>query len=254
MPVTLKRLETREVILPSNGRKWEWIDGEAVLVPTGFEHDAIAGLVYRLLFDTAVGHGVLTISQAHFRMESGNVRSPGVGFTRFERLPKGERLPGGYLDFAPDLCVEVISRSESREERAKKVREYFASGASLVWELFPATKTVQVHASPTDSALLAETDTLDAPSLIPGFSCRVADCFAIPGWPRETACVSEIDGLIQRLDAWLQENRPEYYAATRRWGLQMKKSSFLEASLDTQLPEDFKKFLQNGKTSKGRTK
>ena len=188
MPVTLERPETRETALPSDGRKWEWVDGEAVLVPTGFEHDAIAGLVYRLLFDLAVGFGVLTISQAGFRMESGNVRSPDVCFTRFERLPRGERLPGGYLDFAPDLCVEVISRSETRDDRARKVREYFASGASLVWELFPATKSVQVHEVGVESVrTLAETDTLDAGELIPGFSCRVADCFAIPGWPRENS-------------------------------------------------------------------
>jgi Uma2 family endonuclease len=178
-------LEKPDLHLPTDGRKWEWVDGEAKLVPTGFEHDAIAGLVYRLLFDTATLHGVLTISQAGFRMEGGNVRSPDVGFTRFTRLPRTPRLPGGYLEFAPDLCVEVISQSETQAERTQKLSDYFHSGALLVWELFPGTKTIHVHEPGAASArILTETDTLDAGMLIPEFSCRVADCFAIPGWPQ----------------------------------------------------------------------
>jgi Uma2 family endonuclease len=178
-------LEKPDIYLPSDGRKWELVDGEARLVPTGFEHDAIAGLVYRLLFDSATLHGVLTISQAGFRMESGNVRSPDVGFTQFARLPRGERLPGGYLEFAPDLCVEVISRLETLIERERKLSDYFASGARLVWELFPNTKTILVHERGIETPrTLTETDTLDAGTLLPEFSCRVADCFAIPGWPQ----------------------------------------------------------------------
>ncbi len=178
-------LEKPEIYLPADGQKWELVDGEARLVPTGFEHDAIAGLVYRLLFDSATLHGVLTISQAGFRMESGNVRSPDVGFTRFSRLPRGERLPGGYLEFAPDLCIEVISRSETQTERSQKLQEYFASGASLVWELFPATKTIHVHELGSEfPRILTESDTLDAGLLIPEFSCRVFECFSVPGWPQ----------------------------------------------------------------------
>lgn len=50
--------------------------------------------------------------------------------------------------------------------------------------------------------------------------------------------MSEIDGLIQRLDAWLQENRPEYYTRLNP-GVTDEEITSLETFLGWKLPEDF---------------
>ena len=57
------------------------------------------------------------------------------------------------------------------------------------------------------------------------------------------ASASEIDGLIQRLDAWLQQNRPEYYASLNP-GASDEEIAELETSLGWNLPEDFVKFYK----------
>jgi hypothetical protein len=89
-----KRIAEEEFLrLPSDGKKCELVDGEAREVPAGFEHDAIAALVAFLLYPCARRYGVVTSSQAGFRMKIGNLRSPDVGFTWLERLPSDGRLP-----------------------------------------------------------------------------------------------------------------------------------------------------------------
>ena len=56
-------------------------------------------------------------------MLSGNVRSPDVSFTLKERFPSG-RPPKGFGEFAPDLCLEIISPSEDWDDALRKVEEF----------------------------------------------------------------------------------------------------------------------------------
>ena len=65
---------------------------------------------------------------------------------RRDRLPDGV-APIGFLDGAPDLAIEIISESEDRSDAARKIVEYFESGARQVWTVQPLTKSVTVHHS-----------------------------------------------------------------------------------------------------------
>lgn len=177
-------LENRQTPLrpsfPDDGRKYEWVNGKVQEVPTGFEHDAIAALVAFLLFPHARPLGVVTSSQAGFRMTGGNLRSPDVGFTRWERLPGSDTLPTGFLDAAPDLCVEVISPSETQSEMDEKVAEYFASGARQVWQLFPGERRVSVYRGVNTIIRLEQDDILAAgDDLLPAFRVFVRELFAV---------------------------------------------------------------------------
>jgi Uma2 family endonuclease len=179
MAVVRPRLTEDEFLrLPDDGRKYELVDGEAKEVPGGVEHDVIGAHIIALLMPWARGKGFIAGSQAGFRMHSANIRSPDVSFTRKERFPEG-RPPRGFGDFAPDLCIEIISPSEDREEMMRKVQEYFASGAQQVWHLFPETQQATLFQSPTESAACGADDELDGGDLLPGFHCRVADLFAL---------------------------------------------------------------------------
>lgn len=109
-------------------------------------------------------------------MANGNVRAPDVSFTRWERIPGG-RPGGGFGSVAPDLCVEIISPSERPFDSADRRRDYFDSGASLIWYVFPEAQSVTVWTSPTEVRGLSGADTLDAGDLLPGFSCQVCDIF-----------------------------------------------------------------------------
>jgi Uma2 family endonuclease len=46
---------------------------------------------------------------------------------------------------SPELCIEVVSPSNSRKELSEKVAAYLAAGAAEVWIVFPQTKRIEFH-------------------------------------------------------------------------------------------------------------
>jgi Uma2 family endonuclease len=164
--------------LPDDGRKYELVDGVPKTVPTSWKHDIIASQLLLRLMLSAGATGYFSTGQAGFRMKVGNIRCPDISFTRKSRLPNG--VPGeGFGAQSPDLCIEVISPSEDVADMQLKVGEYFASGATLVWQLIPEEEIVHVFTSPTEFQTLAADDTLEAGDLIPDFSMRVGDLFIL---------------------------------------------------------------------------
>lgn len=77
---------------------------------------------------------------------------PSVGYMRKERLPGGRPIKG-FPNFAPDLAIKIISSSEERADMARKVREYFATGARQV---YPNTQQVIVYTGPSETRVIKE--------------------------------------------------------------------------------------------------
>jgi Uma2 family endonuclease len=177
MALARPRITEEEFLhLPDNGRKYELVDGELREVPTTIEHDVIGANIVALLVPHARGRGYVTISQAGYRIQSGNIRIPDVAYTRKERFPDG-KPPKGFGDFAPDLCIEIISPSEDRLDMTRKLKEYFASGAHLVWHIFPETLSAFVYTSASEYSRLEADDELEAADLLPGFKCKLGELF-----------------------------------------------------------------------------
>jgi Uma2 family endonuclease len=164
--------------MPDDGRKYELVDGEAKEVPGGVEQDVTGAHLTVLLYPFTRGRGYLAGSQAGFRMRPGNIRAPDISFTLKERFPGG-RPPKGFGNFAPDLCIEIISPSEDEADMTRKVAEYFATGAQQVWHLFPESMRARVYRSPTETTEHQPEDILEGGDLLPGFRCRAADLFDI---------------------------------------------------------------------------
>jgi Uma2 family endonuclease len=164
--------------LPDDGRKYELVNGEVKAVPTTFEHEVIGANLLLKMGPHATGRGFLTMSQAGFRMMTGNIRCPDIGFTLKSRLPQGKPVRS-FADFAPDLAVEIVSPSESRPDLMTKIAEYFASGAQQVWLLFPEQVRVNLYTSPFDVQILFDEDEITGGELLPGFCCQVKGLFEI---------------------------------------------------------------------------
>jgi Uma2 family endonuclease len=60
----------------------------------------------------------------------------------------------------------------------RKLRDYFAAGARLVWLVDPAARTVAVYTAPDQSTSLREDQTLDGGPVLPGFTLPLRDLFA----------------------------------------------------------------------------
>lgn len=104
------------------------------------------------------------------------VRCPDASFVRANRVP-AEGIGPGFLRLAPDLAVEVLSPSESASELEEKLDDYRACGTSLIWVVDPVRRTVMIVASDAPVRWLREGDMLDGGTVVPGFSCEVAELF-----------------------------------------------------------------------------
>jgi Uma2 family endonuclease len=119
----------------------------------------------------AVGEG------AYLRLFPGQIRAPDVSFISWKRMPNEEFPRDPIGPFAPDLAVEIISKSNTKAEMDRKLREYFEAGVRLVWYVYPESRTVHVFTSLRKSVVLTEADTLEGGKVLPGFSLSLRKWF-----------------------------------------------------------------------------
>jgi Uma2 family endonuclease len=183
MSATATTLLTAEEFwhLPDNGKRSELVRGEVVeTMPTNGEHGAIVGMFifFLIQWTRATGAGVVGTETGFILDHDPDiVRAPDVHFVRASRLPAG-RPSMRFYDFAPDLAVEVISPSETAEEVQEKVRDYLAAGSSLVVLVYPRARLLIAHSTNGSSRTYREDEEFSDPTVLPEFSCRVAELFA----------------------------------------------------------------------------
>ena len=165
---------------PMDGTRLELVRGEVVSVcrPT-WEHGeiqiAIGSLIKNFLRTNPIGRvarecGVIT------EHEPDTVRGPDVSFISKERMPLGERMPK-FAELTPDLCVEIISPSNTRAKMNEKIEEYFETGAKMVWVVDPEDQSVTVHLEPEEGRTPKGKAVLTGGEVLKGFSCKVAEFF-----------------------------------------------------------------------------
>ncbi|HKI32638.1 MAG TPA: Uma2 family endonuclease [Gemmataceae bacterium] len=180
LPGTATEADVLAALEAPRKRICELIDGVLVEKAVGFRESRLAVVLIRLLdfFVTARNLGLVTAPDGTIRLWAGRVRIPDVAFFSWDRLP-GRRLPDEPIPtLAPDLAVEVLSRSNTPAEMRLKRQDYFAVVVRLVWEVDPATRTVSVYTAPESPIVLTEADTLDGGTVLPGFTLPLRDLFA----------------------------------------------------------------------------
>ncbi|MFN8373108.1 MAG: Uma2 family endonuclease [Anaerolineae bacterium] len=168
--------------MAGDGKRRELVRGEIIeLMPTGDEHTILGIEVARLLGNhvAAIGRpGYVTGESGGYKLEQNpdTVRAPDVGYISKERAAK---LTGKYFRSAPEFAVEIMSPNDTADEIQAKVLQYFATGARLVWVIYPRTRTVVVHTSSDESHTYNITGILDGGDVLPGFKLAVRDIFAV---------------------------------------------------------------------------
>jgi len=168
---------------PPNGAKQELVKGEVIeMAAPGYEHGRIqtniAGLLWQYLRGKKLGvavteSGVLTERDED---DGDTVRGPDVSYYSAERVPLDRRIVK-YCEVAPDLCIEVVSPSNTRKELRDKTQEYFAAGVRMVWVVEPEDRSVTVMTSVDRGQAYFEPAEVGGGDVLPGFSCRVAEIF-----------------------------------------------------------------------------
>ena len=104
------------------------------------------------------------------------VLGPDVAYFSYERLPKDQQ-PEVMADVSPELVVEVRSPSDLWTEMFTKVGQYLNAGISVVVVIDSDTRTASVYRPDGSQVVLATTDTLTIPDILPGFAVEIARLF-----------------------------------------------------------------------------
>jgi Uma2 family endonuclease len=161
-------------------RLYELVDGVLVEKAMGIQESYLAVLLGRLLSEFVDRHnlGFVLGTDGMARLALGLVRIPGVWFISWKQVPE-RRIPRvAMLRFAPDLAVEVLSPTNTRQEMERKLHDYFTAGTSLVWYVDPKNRMVQVFTGVDQSTLLDQSQILTGEPVLPGFVLPLAELFA----------------------------------------------------------------------------
>jgi Uma2 family endonuclease len=176
----VKELITAEDLwqMGSRAENYELVRGKLIeMAPPGGEHGDIASEIIVLLRSFAKQHKlgkVLIETGFILNITPSTVRSPDISFLAAGKIPS-EGLPRGFIPGAPDLAVEVVSPGDAASGIQDKVQDYLAYGTSLIWVVYPQQRIVIVHYPDGTARTLREADTLSGETIIPGFSCQVAE-------------------------------------------------------------------------------
>ena len=161
----------------------ELVDGILVEKAMGTREAFMQAELIALLksFVTPRKLGLVAASDMLARVLSTQIRMPDLSFTTWARLPSADAHLKPIADWTPDLCVEVLSESNTRREMQRKRQDYFRGGAKLVWEFQPVEETVTVYElDPRHGFVLTKEDTLTGGDVLPGFKLILGDFFAMP--------------------------------------------------------------------------
>lgn len=167
--------------MPEGEGKRELVRGEVVeWMPVGGLHgDVVLELAVRLRTWAKQGGQGYVGTEVGYRVhrDPDTVRAADISFVKQSRMPESG-IPEGFMDFAPDLAVEVVSPFETAEEIQDKTTDYLTAGTSQVWVIYPRRRQVVVHTADGLARTLKEDDSLEAPDLLPGFTCKVSELFS----------------------------------------------------------------------------
>jgi Uma2 family endonuclease len=130
---------------PDDGRRYELYDGEVIVVPSPFpRHQRVASNIEEMLreYERAAG-GLIFRAPLDIVLSEHNVVQPDVVFFRKERRHVVDMMAATRA--APDLAVEVLSRSTEARDRGRKMQLLARFGVPEYWIVDPVKNTLELY-------------------------------------------------------------------------------------------------------------
>lgn len=161
----------------------ELVRGEVLeLSPGGLSHGGISANLAILLGNWArrTRRGRVFVNETGLitEREPDTVRGGDVVYYSYRRLPK-RKTPEGFSDVPPELVVEVVGKGQGWRQMMTKAGEYFRMGVDRVWIIDPKRRRLAVLHPDTEPDVLMGAAEVSDPEILPGFSCSLADIFAL---------------------------------------------------------------------------
>jgi Uma2 family endonuclease len=81
----------------------------------------------------------------------------------------------------PTLVVETLSRDDGWAKVIRRLSAFLERGVAVVWVVDPEGRSVTVHRPNQLTQVFEGDDELTGDPELPGFRCRVAEMFILPG-------------------------------------------------------------------------
>ena len=104
-------------------------------------------------------------------------RIPDVSFIAWNRLPHRSFPDEPIGEIVPNLAVEIISRSNTAEEMARKLDDYLTYGVRLIWYIDPRAQEAKVYHGSKEFEVRTHEQSLDGDDVLPGFLMPMAELF-----------------------------------------------------------------------------
>ena len=139
------------VELPNDGKRYEVLDGELAVTPApGLTHQAVSRNLGYILHGYALttGAGAVYYAPVDVLLAKTTIVQPDLVFVAAARQGI---LTERAVEGAPDLAVEILSPSTSRQDRVTKAALYARLGVRFYWIVDPAARTLDEYALARDS-------------------------------------------------------------------------------------------------------
>lgn len=164
--------------LPEYEGRYELIEGELVEMPgPSYGHGLLTRRIFHYLDTYLTSNSIgMVLNNLAFELSPKNAPLPDVAFILQQRtvgVDYTKPFPG-----APDLAVEVISRTDEVFKLDDKVKAYLNAGTRLIWVINPNHQLVFVDRLGQNKPLVLDiNDDLDGFDVIPGFTLPVSKLF-----------------------------------------------------------------------------
>jgi Uma2 family endonuclease len=165
-------------------RHFELERGEVVEVSRpGERHGFVCLNVGRILgnhaFQQGKGYACGNDTGLILERDPDTVRSPDLVY--YDEVRRYDDLKPGYLNRPPTLAVEVLSPNDRWGKVTRRLTQFLGQGVALVWLVDPEGRSVTVYRPNQLPQVFEGEDELTGDPELPGFRCRVADLFYLPG-------------------------------------------------------------------------
>ncbi len=165
-------------------RHFELERGEVVeMSRPGERHGFVCLNVGRILanytFEKRRGYACSNDTGLILERDPDTVRGPDV--LLYDQAKRYDDLNPRYSERMPTLAVEVLSPNDKWGKVTRRITDLLRRGIAVIWLVDPEGRSVTVYRPSQLPQVFEGTDELQGDPELPGFRCRVADFFYLPG-------------------------------------------------------------------------
>jgi Uma2 family endonuclease len=145
----------------------------------GFVCASVGAVLANSTFERRKGYVCCNDTGLILERDPDTVRGPDV--VLYNQAQRYDDLNPRYADHPPTLAVEVLSPNDKWGKVTRRITQFLGRGIPVVWLVDPEGRSVTVYRPNQLPQVFEGSDELVGDPEVPGFRCRVAEFFYLPG-------------------------------------------------------------------------